>query len=95
VYEFLGFHSHGCKCQPFRDVKTLGGDTLAELYVQTMARIEQIKRASYHVITQWECEFDEKVELLAHPIIKHALLITRDALYGERTETMNLQYKIR
>jgi len=27
VYEFLGCYYHGCKCQPFRDVKTLTNDT--------------------------------------------------------------------
>jgi hypothetical protein len=76
-------------------VKTLGGDTLAERYEQTEARIEQIKQAGYHVITQWECEFDEKPELLVHPIIKYAPLITRDALYGGGTEAMRLHSKIR
>jgi len=31
IYEFLGYYYHGCKCQPFRDVKTLAnGETLAE-----------------------------------------------------------------
>lgn len=30
VYEFLGCYYHGCTCQPRRDVKTLGGETLAE-----------------------------------------------------------------
>jgi hypothetical protein len=73
----------------------LGGDTLAERYEQTMARIEQIKRASYHVISQWEYKFNEKPELLEHPIIKHTPLITRDAPYGERIEAMRLHYKIR
>jgi hypothetical protein len=60
-----------------------------------MARIEQIKQAGYHVITQWECEFDEKPELLVHSIIKHSPLITRDALYGGRTEAMKLHYTFR
>jgi hypothetical protein len=33
VYEFLGCYYHGCKCQPFRDVKTLTSiETLAERY---------------------------------------------------------------
>jgi hypothetical protein len=40
VYEFLGCYYHGCTCQTFRDVKTLGGDTLSERYEQTLARIE-------------------------------------------------------
>jgi len=70
-------------------------------YEQTLARIELIKRAGDHVKFQWECKFDEakiaeqKPELLVHPIVKHAPLITRDALYGGRTEAMRLHYKIR
>jgi hypothetical protein len=63
---------------------------LAEYYEQTMARIEQIKRAGYHVITECEFEFDEKSELLVHPVIEHAPLVTRDALYGGRNEAMKL-----
>jgi len=86
IYKFLGCYYHGCTCQPFRDVKTMGGETLAERYEQTMARIEQITRAGYLVKIQWECQFDEtqmaeqKPELLVHPIVRHAPLITRDAL---------------
>jgi len=30
----------GCNCLPFRDLKTLGEDTLAERYESTMTRIE-------------------------------------------------------
>ena len=96
VYEFLGCYYHGCTCQPFRDVKTISEETLAERYEQTLSRIEQIKRAGYQVKIQWECKFDEagiveqKPELLVHPIVKHAPLITRD-----RTEAMRLHYKIR
>jgi len=101
VYEFLGCYYDGCTCQPFRDVKTLGGETLAERYEQTLARIELIKRAVYRVKIQWECKFDkvkiveQKPELLVHPIVKHTPLITRDVLYGSRTEAMRLHYKIR
>ena len=40
-------------------------------------------------------ELQHKPELLVHPIVKHAPLITRDALYGGRTEAMPLPYKIR
>ena len=82
-------------------MKTLGGETLAERYEQTLARIELIKRAGYHVKIQWECKFDEtkiveqKPELLVQPIVKHAPLITRDAMYASRTEAMRLHYKIR
>jgi len=74
---------------------------LAEGYEQTMARIEQITRPGFLVKIQWKCQFDEaqipeqKPELLAHRIVKHAPLITRDALYGGRTEAMRLHYEIR
>jgi len=37
VHEFLGCYYHGCTCQHFRDVKTMGGETLAERFEQTMA----------------------------------------------------------
>jgi G:T-mismatch repair DNA endonuclease (very short patch repair protein) len=55
IYEFLGFY-HGHTCQPFRDVKTMGGDTLADRYERTMARIEEITQAGYQVKIQWECD---------------------------------------
>jgi len=77
-YEFLGYYYNGCTCQPFRDVKTMGGETLAERFEQTMARIEQITRAGYLVKIQWERQFDEpqiaeqKPEFLAHPIVRRA-----------------------
>ena len=55
VFQFMGCFFHGCKCQPFRSLKTLGEDTLAERYEQTMLRIEQIANAGYTVIVMWEC----------------------------------------
>jgi hypothetical protein len=77
-------------------VKTLAnGQTLAERYEQTMARIEQLKSAGYTVKVQWECEFEDADDLRAHPIVRHAPLNTRDALYGGRTEAMRLHYKIK
>ena len=62
VYEFMGCYFHGHTCQQFRDILTMVGDTLAERYERTMARIEQIARAGYPVEVQWECEFDEKIQ---------------------------------
>ena len=49
VYEFYGCPFHGHTCLPFHDVTTLGGDTLAERYEQTMARLQQITSAGYTV----------------------------------------------
>jgi len=64
-------------------VKTLAsGETLAERYEQTLARIEQLMSAGYTVKVQWECEFEGADDLLTHPIIRHEPMNTRDALYG-------------
>jgi G:T-mismatch repair DNA endonuclease (very short patch repair protein) len=100
VYEFFGCFWHGCLCITFRDLPTMAGDTLAERYERTMARIEQIARAGYNVKIQWECKFDESKitkenpRMLTHPIVRHSPLKTRDALYGGQTEAMRLHYKI-
>jgi hypothetical protein len=40
-------------------------------------------------------KFEGTEDLRAHPIVRHATLNTRDALYGGRTEAMRLHYKIR
>jgi len=56
VYEFFGCYYHGHTSQTLRDVITVSGDTLADKYERTMARIEQITRAGYRVEVQWECE---------------------------------------
>jgi len=87
---------HGCTCRSFRDLPTLAGDTLAQRYERTMARIEQITRVGYNVKIQWECKFDEAklTELLTHHIVRHSPLKIRDALYGGRTEPMRLHYKV-
>jgi G:T-mismatch repair DNA endonuclease (very short patch repair protein) len=88
VYQFLGCYYHGCMCQPIRDVKTRSGEKLAERYEHTLSRLEAIRRAGYRVKFEWKCKFDatgiveQKPELLTHPIVRHAPLITRDALYG-------------
>jgi hypothetical protein len=99
VYEFFGCYFHGCTCQPFRDVITTNGDTLAARYELTMPRLEQITRAGYQVKVQWECAFDDAgiatPELLAHPTVCKSPLCTLDALYGGRTEAMRLHYKAR
>ena len=86
IYEFLGSFNHGHTCQTFRDVRTMGGDTLAERYEGTMSRLEQITQAGYQVKIQCECEFDnagivnQKPEWLTHPIVEQGPLHTRDAL---------------
>jgi len=75
------------------------GDTLAERYECTLARIEQITQAVYQVKIQWECEFDEegivnqKPKLLTHPIAEQSPLHTRDVPHMGRTEAMRLHYK--
>jgi len=95
IYEICGCFWHGHTCQPFRDVATLSGDTLAERYERTMSRLEQITRAGYQVNVQWEFEFEEKPVLLTQPVVRQTPLRTRDALYGGRTEAMRLHHKVR
>ena len=87
VYKFFGCLFHGHTCLPFRDVTTLGGDNLAERYVQTMAILRQITSARYTVEVMWECQFDKDIlprhcELKQHRIVLHAHLNTSDVLYG-------------
>jgi len=77
-------------------VKTLAsGETVAERYEHTLARIEQLKSAGYNVRVQWECEFEGAEYLRTQPIVRHEPMNTRDALYGGFTEAMRVHYKIR
>ena len=46
----------------FPNVATLGGDTMAERYEQTDARLEQITRSEYQVELDWECHFDKNYD---------------------------------
>ena len=63
-------------------MKTLTrGETLAERYEQTLARIEQLKRASYNVKVQWESEFEGADDVQTHLIVIHEPMDTREALY--------------
>jgi hypothetical protein len=65
-----------------------------------MARLQQTTQGGYKLEIQRECEFDEEIlanqpELKKHPLVHNSPLNIRDALYGGRTETMQLRYKIR
>jgi hypothetical protein len=85
------FKFYVCPCKHFRDVKKQGGDTLAQQYVRTMSRLQEIVKAGYVVVTMWDCAWDRdkvterKPEQLTHPIVFHPLFRTRDALYVGRT----------
>jgi len=52
AYEFLFFFWHRHHCQPFGNVITTTGDTLAARYEQTVSRLEQVTRAAYQVNVQ-------------------------------------------
>jgi len=87
VYDFFGIYNHGNTRQIYRDVTAMNGDTLAERYVHTIARIGQIARAGYQIVIEWECKFDEEIllrhtELKMHPIVRQSPLTTLDALFG-------------
>jgi len=53
----------------------------------------------YAVEVVWHCQFDRDILAhhpeLKHPIVQHGPLNTRGALYGDRTEAMDLHYNIR
>ena len=66
VYEFCGCYWHGQTCLTYRDVTTGAGNTLAQYYERTMARLEQITQAGYQVEVQWECDFDKMI-FAVHP----------------------------
>ena len=101
IYEFFGCFFDGHTCQTFRNINTMCGDTLAEIYVRTMSQLVQITQARYQVKMQSECEFDDagivnqKPELPTHPVVEQSPLHTSHALYGVRTEAMRLYYKLR
>ena len=101
VYEFFGCFYQRHKGQPFRDVSTMSGETLAARYESMISQLEQITLAGYKVRIQWEREFDDarivkpKPKLLTHPIVDQSPLITRDSLHGGRTEAMRLHCKVR
>ena len=87
VYEFWGCYWQGHTRLPYRDVRTGAGDTLADRYERTMARLKQITQAGYQVEVQWECDFDKGIladhpELKTHSIVHHSPLNTQEALYG-------------
>ena len=65
-----------------------------------MERLQRITGAGYTVEVEWECQIDKDIlplqpELKHHPIVQHAPLNTRDALYGGRNEAMVLHYATR
>jgi G:T-mismatch repair DNA endonuclease (very short patch repair protein) len=102
VYEFCGCYYHGHTCMPYRDKATLGQDnvTHAQRYEQTIVRLDKITKAVYEVELMWECEFDmgilwKHTKLRNNPLVHHATLNTRDALYVGGTEATSLHKKIR
>ena len=61
VYQFCDCYWHRHTFLQYRDVTTGAGDTLAERYGKTMARLQQIIQAGYQVEVKWECDFDKGI----------------------------------
>jgi hypothetical protein len=81
-----------------RDTETLGqdGDTLAKRYQHNGPTGTDNRLAEVELM--WECEFkrdllSEHPELRNHPLVRHAPIKTRNALYGVRNKAMSL-YKM-
>jgi hypothetical protein len=76
-----------------------GNETLANLYKQTMARLERITKAGYAVKVKWKCEFEGRAErhpaLQTHPAVQNSPLVTHEALHGRRTEAVWLYCEVK
>jgi hypothetical protein len=104
VFEYLGCFWRGCPCMSNRHVP-IGNtnETLLSRYEETMARLQKIKDAGYKVISISGCEFKKLLrenpglenEICSHPIVRNSPINIRDALYGGRTDTTKMWYKVK
>lgn len=70
------------------------------LYRETECRQEHLKRLGYTLVVMWECKFDQlcKADLNYHRFVSQFWehfepIKPRDALYGGRTNSVNIYYK--
>ena len=104
VYEFHGCLWHGCpKCFAGSLDKTtrLHPDrTKWELFEATMQKQQQLRSAGYHVVTCWECQWNQLrqqpdiVTFLSTRTLSVPSLNPRDAFFGGRTNAVHLWHEI-
>ena len=101
AYEFYGCRWHACpKCFPDRNVRDpYTGQTMNEIYKQTMTREKYVRNRVKDVKVIWECQFDlmvRKTPDLAHFVNNIDVperLRVRDAFFGGRVNAIKLHYK--
>ena len=99
VFEFQGCYVHGCpRC--FADNrngrKNKYGQTYAQAYENTLAKVARMRRYGYTVREMWECDFArmkrQQTEIAqyldTHPVMSKITLNPRDAFFGGRTENI-------
>ena len=103
VFEFLGCLWHGCpKCYPQQRWRTYGANpdrSLEELHEATQAKLQRLHAAGFHVVVQWECQWQNQID--SSPTLQSFLssltstppLQPRDAFFGGRTGAVALHHK--
>ena len=63
VFQFHGCWWHGCpRCFGDRGRKIRNGKTRDQLYAATIARTEELRKAGFQVIEDWECQYEKTNE---------------------------------
>ena len=102
IYEFHGCFYHGCpKCFKAETFNSRLNCTMGFIYNRHLNRIELLQRKGCKIVEIWECEYDRLVredenlyKFLKNVDYSSPLLI-KDALFGGRTEAINLHYKMK
>ena len=101
AYEFYGCRWHSCpKCFPDRSAKDpQTGQTMNEIYNETIKREKYLRNRVKDVKVIWECEFDLMVrtnnilaEFVSNIDVPERLKI-RDAFFGGRVNAIKLHYE--
>jgi hypothetical protein len=101
VYEFYGCFFHGhidhisrSTSHPYKKCK------MGVVYDDTMERLSSLRNSGYHVVTMWECEFenilktDDGVRQVVDSFNITPPLNPRDGLFGGRTNAVKLYYEV-
>ena len=96
VFEFYGCYWHGCPTHfPDRNrVQHHQCLTMHQLYILTIGKSEDLRRAGYQVMELWECDYDKRYKedpdfrsLVDSEFTNLDPLRPRDALFGGRTNS--------
>ena len=99
VFQFHGCWWHGCPCKPGGRRVIRNSKTRDQLYLDTIARTEALRKAGYRVIEKWECQYAKTNEPCltkqkkSHP---HAIFYDFESLHDatQRKEpTSDLTYE--